>query len=302
MVQDIPVLLIIFNRSWHLQKVMAALQQIRPSRLFVAADGPRSDRPGEERLCAEAREAVLNAVNWQCKVETAFQKENMGCGRHVTKAVSWFFENVTGGIILEDDCVPSESFFSFAGELLERYRNNPEVMMISGTALVKTPRPTGNDYEFISFPCCWGWAAWRRSWELMSYEMPDFPDYCRSKEIKKSFASSKVCRRLLELFSKVYHHAPGFDTWDFQWLYACVKNKGVCILPCSNLVSNVGWDASHARIDEVMELPFEKISEIRHPASISRNLELEEIFFEKIYKKLPLPVRIFNKLKKIFSN
>ena len=261
MIQDIPVLLIIFNRSWHLKKVMESLQKIRPPRLFVAGDGPRQERPGEELLCKEAQETVLQAVNWPCEVQSCFQEKNLGCGRHVTKAVSWFFENVTEGIILEDDCVPSEAFFTFAGELLTRYRNTPEVMMISGTALVKTPHPTGNDYEFLSFPCCWGWATWRRSWALMSYEMPDFPAYCRSKEIKKSFSSPHIRRRLLELFSKVYHHAPGFDTWDFQWLYACVKNNGLCILPCSNLVSNIGWDASHARIDEVMELPFEEISD-----------------------------------------
>ena len=299
--QDIPVLLIIFNRSWHLQRVMAALQKIRPARLFVAGDGPRNERPGEELCCKEAQETVLNAVNWPCEVHSCFQKENLGCGRHVTRAVSWFFENVEEGIILEDDCVPSEAFFAFAGELLERYRNTPEVMMISGTALVKSPKPTGNDYEFLSFPCCWGWAAWRRSWALMSYDMPDFPAYRRSKEIEKSFPARHVRRRLLELFSKVYHHAPGFDTWDFQWLYACVKNNGLCILPCANLVSNIGWDASHDRIDEVMELPFEEITEIRHPSEIRRNVELEKIFFEKIYKKAPFIQRLFNKIRKLIS-
>ena len=131
--------------------------------------------------------------------------------------------------------------------------------------------------------------------------MPDFPQYKSSGAIKKSFSSPRVQKRLLELFFKVYSHAPGFDTWDFQWLYACVKTGGVCILPSSNLVSNVGWDASHARIDDVMEMPFESISALRHPTEIRRNLELERIFFERIYAKAPLWVRLFNRLKKILS-
>ena len=301
MIQDIPVLLIVFNRSWHLQKVMKALQEIRPSRLFVAGDGPRQARPGEEQLCAEARNTVIAAVNWPCQIQTRFQSENQGCGRHVTGAINWFFENVSEGIILEDDCVPSPDFFRFSEELLERYRENDNVMMLSGTALVRTPEPSPWDYDFASFPCCWGWATWRRAWAKMSYDMPDFPEFCRSGSIKKSFASGRMQRRLLELFSKVYTHAPGFDTWDFQWLYACVKNRGLCILPGVNLVTNIGWDASHTRIDDVMEMPLENFAGLRHPPEIRRNPELENIFFEKIYAKRPFLERLFNKLKGFLS-
>lgn len=298
--QDIPVLIIVFNRAWNACKVAEALQKIRPAQLFLAGDGPRPERPGEKELCLEARKAVLDAVTWPCQVHTRFQEKNLGCGRHMTAAIDWFFENVEEGMILEDDCVPSEDFFHFTAELLERYRNTPEVLMLSGTALVTPPVPTGNAYEFISFPCCWGWATWRRAWQLMNYDMPDFPAYRRSGVIAESFPSRRHQKRLLELFSKVYHHAHGFDTWDFQWLYACVKNKGLCILPARNLVSNVGWDASHTRIDDVMEMPFEKLEfPLEHPAALERNIELENIFFDRIYAKAPLWKRAFNKLKRV---
>ena len=238
--QDIPVLIIVFNRAWNAVKVAESLQKIRPKQLFLAADGPRPERPGEEKLCNEAREAVLNAVTWECDVKVRFQEKNLGCGKHMTAAIDWFFENVESGMILEDDCVPSEDFFHFTGELLERYRNCHKVLMLSGTALVTSPVPSGNAYEFLSFPCCWGWATWRRAWQLMSYDMPDFPAYRRSGAIGELFPARRHQKRLLELFEKVYTHAPGFDTWDFQWLYACVKNKGLCILPAKNLVTNVG--------------------------------------------------------------
>ena len=298
--QDIPVLIIVFNRAWNACKVAEALQKIRPAQLFLAGDGPRRERPGEEALCLEARKAVLDAVNWPCQVHTHFQENNLGCGRHMTAAISWFFEHVESGIILEDDCVPSEDFFRFSADLLERYRNDTKVMMLSGTALVRTEEPSPYDYDFTYFPCCWGWATWRRAWQLMDYDMPDFPAYRRSGVIRELFPAGHHQRRLLELFSKVYHHAPGFDTWDFQWLYACVKHKGLCILPARNLVSNVGWDASHARIDDVMEMPFEKLEfPLKHPAAVQRNIELENIFFDRIYAKAPLWKRALDKLKKL---
>ena len=135
----------------------------------------------------------------------------------------------------------------------------------------------------------------------MDYDMKDFPEYRRSGAINGRFASPAVRRRLLELFGKVHTHAPGFDTWDFQWLYACVKNNGLCILPTLNLVSNVGWDASHERIDGVMEMPFEELKSLRHPPEVERNLALEKIFFDRIYAKAPFVVRAFNKLKRLFT-
>ena len=298
--QDIPVLIIVFNRAWNAVKVAESLQKIRPKQLFLAADGPRPERPGEEKLCNEAREAVLNAVTWECEVKVRFQEKNLGCGKHMTAAIDWFFENVESGMILEDDCVPSEDFFHFTGELLERYRNCHKVLMLSGTALVTSPMPSGNAYEFLSFPCCWGWATWRRAWQLMSYDMPDFPAYRRSGAIGELFPAKRHQKRLLELFEKVYTHAPGFDTWDFQWLYACVKNKGLCILPAKNLVTNVGWDASHTRIDDVMEMPFEKLEfPLEHPPAVERNIELENIFFDRIYAKRPFLFQALNKLKRI---
>ena len=300
-ISRIPVLIVVFNRPRNARRVAASLRAIRPERIFLACDGPRAGRPGEEQLCREARAAVREAVDWECRIEEKVQPANLGCGRHMTLAITWFFSQVESGIILEDDCLPSPGFFRFAAELLERYRDNQEVMMLSGTALVRLEPPPRHDYEFISFPCCWGWAAWRRSWALMDYDMKDFPEYRRSGKIRERFSSPAVQKRLLELFGKVYTHAPGFDTWDFQWLYACVKNNGLCILPTLNLVSNIGWDASHERIDAVMEMPVEEFSRLRHPETCRRNFELEKIFFDRIYAKAPLYLRAFNKVKKLFT-
>jgi len=296
-VDQIPVLVIIFNRPHHAAPVIGALRQIRPKRIFIAADGPRADRPGESLLCDRTRKTAIELIDWECQIETAFQSENLGCGRHMTSAITWFFSQVEEGVILEDDCVASVAFFRYTAELLERYRNSAGVMMIAGSALVKLPEDDGADYHFLSFPCCWGWATWRRAWKLMSYEMPDFPDYRRSKAIFSAFPKP-VAKRLLTLFEKVSTHAPGFDTWDFQWLYACVKNSGLCIMPALNFVSNIGWDASHERIDEIMAIPADDFKTLRHPAEIKRSIELEQIFYDKIYALPPLWKRAWNKFMK----
>ncbi|HKZ36424.1 MAG TPA: hypothetical protein VJ184_02160, partial [Chryseolinea sp.] len=128
---DIPVLFMIFNRPETTKRVFESIRNERPHRLFVAADGPRPNKPGEAEMCAEARK-IATAVDWECEVKTLFREENLGCGRAPARAITWFFENVERGIILEDDCLPSHDFYLFCSILLERYRYDSRIMEIGG--------------------------------------------------------------------------------------------------------------------------------------------------------------------------
>src|SRR5689334_9315101 len=112
-----PVLLLIFNRPDTTALVMEALRRARPSRVYVAADGPREGM-GEDERCERARR-IATEVNWPCEIKTLFRKCNLGCGRALSGAIDWFFEHEEQGIILEDDCVPSQSFFPYCAELLD---------------------------------------------------------------------------------------------------------------------------------------------------------------------------------------
>src|ERR1035437_3447285 len=126
------ILLIIFNRPKLTVRVFEQIRKARPEKLFIAADGPRADRPGEKKICQESR-GIIKMIDWPCEVKTNFQEKNLGCKIHVSSAIGWLFENVEDGIILEDDCLPAPSFFTFCKHLLERYRSNEEILHINGT-------------------------------------------------------------------------------------------------------------------------------------------------------------------------
>lgn len=121
MTYDVPVLFIIFKRDYTAEKVFQRIREIRPSKLYVAADGPRNE---EEKVLCERTRKLIEQVDWECDLKVRFREENLGCKYGPYDSISWFFQHETEGVILEDDCVPDLSFFPFVREMLERYRED----------------------------------------------------------------------------------------------------------------------------------------------------------------------------------
>ena len=169
-----PVAMIGFNRADRARRVFAAVREARPEKLFLIADGPRADRAGEAERCAEVRR-IMTAVDWPCAVETNFAAENMGCRARIVSGLGWVFEQVEEAIILEDDCLPDASFFPYCAELLERYRERPEVAYISGFNPLEREYTEAASYAFTSVVCMWGWATWRRTWQQYDEHMRGWP-------------------------------------------------------------------------------------------------------------------------------
>ena len=161
---DVPVLMIAFNRPEKTRRVFEAVRAAAPRRLYLAADGPRADVPSDADRCERTRR-VLDDITWPCEVQRLYQPSNLGCKRGVAAAIDWFLTHEDSGIILEDDCVPTADFFPFCAELLERYRDNPEVMMIGGHNEFGTWDATEASYLFSRTAPIWGWATWRRAWD-----------------------------------------------------------------------------------------------------------------------------------------
>lgn len=131
--KELPILFIIFNR---IETSIESFKQIRlfqPQKLYIASDGPRDEKKGEDLLVTQTREQILSLIDWECEVNTLFQDYNLGCGKGVFTAIEWFFSNVEYGIILEDDCIAQQSFFQYAYEMLIRYRTDERIGMIAGT-------------------------------------------------------------------------------------------------------------------------------------------------------------------------
>lgn len=233
-----PILFIIFNRPETTLRVFEKIKQLEPRQLFIAADGARSDHPGETKICAEVRKIALK-IDWQCNVKTLFREENLGCGKAVSSAISWFFENIDEGIILEDDCLPDISFFQFCTDMLNHYRENKNVYQINGTCW---HRSIFKNYSFTNYPLIWGWATWRDRWQKYDYEMTKLDDYIKSGRIAKVSAKSSVQKHFIKIFLDCKSGI--IDTWDCQWALTVFNYNGICISPDCNLISNIGCGAN----------------------------------------------------------
>src|SRR3989304_2636082 len=151
-----PVLFLTFNRPEETKRVFEEIKKAKPKQLFIASDGPRESRPEEKIVITELRAHLLKNIDWRCKIKTLFRDKNFGCRKSVSGAIDWFFSHVEKGVILEDDCLPSQSFFRFCQELLERYKDDKRIMQISGTN-VEGISKIEESYFFSRTYNVWGW-------------------------------------------------------------------------------------------------------------------------------------------------
>lgn len=272
---NVPILFLIFNRPDTTEKVFDVIKKIKPSKLFIAADGPRTEE--EKELCEQTRQHVVQNIDWECEVKTLFRSKNKGLKPAVSEAITWFFENVEEGIILEDDTVPTLSFFEYCKQMLEKYRYDERIMCISGeTVLERNPKES---YFFSNIPLIWGWATWRRAWNLYDYEMNDFEDFIEKKKIKQLFKNSYHQRDWIKMLTKVKNG--GINSWGYTWTYSVFKNQGLCTVPNSNMISNIGYDdrASHT-FDPNSPLAnrekYELESAIIHPEKIQVDADMQK--------------------------
>ncbi len=278
-----PVLFLIFNRPDTTTQVFEQIRKVQPTRLFIAADGPRADRDGEVELCEQARR-IAEDVDWDCEIKTLYRDHNLGCRKAVSSAISWFFEQVEEGIILEDDCLPELSFFRFCAELLERYREDTRVMCISGESYGDPSIYKSSAYGFSKYALIWGWATWRRAWKMYDDDMTGFADKVNRGWFDAYFGSAEVSHYWQFHFKQADDQQ--VNSWGFRWLYTVICQGGSCIVSSINQVQNIGCDtrATHTydpqwmmaeRPTQPMRFPM---SHPKHPAPnplLARELEQE---------------------------
>ena len=281
---DVPIAFCIFNRPEVTQRVFDAIARQKPKQLFVIADGAREDVEGESELVAQTR-AIVDQIDWPCNLQCNFAKRNMGCRNRMATGLSWAFGLAEQLIILEDDCLPDQSFFGYCRELLIRYQSDPNVMMISGDNF-QPHRRTENSYYFSRWTHIWGWASWRRAWQHFDVELKSWPEVRLQKDFVKQFENEQEYRYWSRIFDGLVRGE--IDTWDFAWGYACWVQGGLTILPEVNLVSNLGFglDATHTRDpnSSLANLPTSAMGALRHPPNIERNEIADQWTYEKIFK------------------
>lgn len=287
---EIPVLFIIFNRPSSQRFVFERIRDLKPKQLFVAADGARKNVEGEVQLCKEARQIIEIGVDWDCELHLLYRDENFGCGLAVSSAITWFFEQVDEGIILEDDTVPQPGFFNYCAELLVKYRDDRSVMHIGGNSFHDSAnrKATESSYYFSRFPFIWGWATWKRAWKLYDFEIiVKATEHERINWLNPIFENESIKNYWINLYRKVEILDVGF-TWDYQWFLTIWKNEGKCILPNRNLVKNIGWgDAATHTTDSDHKLgglmSFEMDFPLNAPVNMEINPELDLANFRNFY-------------------
>lgn len=282
---DVPIAFCIYNRPELTARVFEVIARQRPRRLLVIGDGARSDFP-EDEARVQATRAILDRVDWPCNLQCNFAKQNLGCRRRMATGLDWAFAQAEQLIILEDDCLPHDSFFPFCRDLLDHYQDDPRVMMISGNNFQPGPR-TRWSYHFSRWTHIWGWASWRRAWQAYDVNMRSWPEVRLQVDFARQFISGEE----FEYWSRIFDQAAAgeIDTWDYAWAYACWAAGGLTILPEVNLVSNLGFgpEATHTHEDVcgLANLPAKAMDfPLQHPPEVQRLERADQYTYDRIFR------------------
>lgn len=295
-----PIIFIIFNRPDTTRRVFETIRAARPERLLVVADGPRADREGEPERCAAAR-AITEEIDWPCEVERNYSETNLGCRMRVATGITWAFEQVEEAIVLEDDTVPHPSFFRYCTELLEYYRDDERVMVISGDNFQDGQWRGDGSYYFSKYGHIWGWATWRRAWSHYDVEMRAWPTFRMTKTFRDYCGTEKERQFWTRILDQAY--TGEIDTWDYALTLARMVENGVGILPNINLVSNIGFgpEATHTTnsIDNRSNMAVSDIVKLHHPSMTSVDTKADLYTFETLLA--PAPTKKPHRLRRLLA-
>lgn len=303
---NVPVALFNFNRPQMTRQVFEAVRQIKPRRLLLVADGPRSSRPDDVQLCAEVR-AVFDEIDWVCEVSRNFSDTNLGCFKRISSGLDWVFDTVEEAIILEDDCVPSLSFFPYCEALLERYRDDPRVGVISGNNLgFPSVGRMRDSYFFSAYSFTWGWASWRRVWREVDLAMSWWEPEAGKEMLRTLFPRKAEWQYWHELYEHI-RLGKSKNHWDYQMLLSLFRHSQWSATPRVNLVSNIGFGADGTNcLDGNSPLQNFPRSEhelmLVHPKNVRRSARVDHALFRIVYQpKKPIWLRAKNKLAQILE-
>ena len=279
------VLFLVFNRPDTTERVFETIRVAEPPRLYIASDGPRKHKVGEEEKVKTVRDIVSN-IDWECEVKTLYREDNLGCGKAVSSAITWFFDHEEQGIILEDDCLPSSDFFRFCDYLLEKYQYDERIGHISGVNFQRNIKRGEGDYYFSKLTHVWGWASWKRVWDDYDFDMKHLDQAIKIDLLSALTAKDSYRKSFYSSFSRT--KTGEINTWDYQYFFLNQINSYLSIIPNYNLVSNIGFNhfGTHTQNSDSF---FSNISisplplEIKNPKIIYSDYIADKYTLNKIF-------------------
>lgn len=292
-----PIVFIIFNRLDTTKEVFKQIRLAKPQELFIISDGPRKNKVGELEKVKEVRKFVEKNIDWDCKVYKNYANENMRCKKRIYSGLTWVFQNVEQAIILEDDCLPNLSFFRYCQELLNFYKYDDRVSMISGNNLIENYYKIKKDYIFSCFTPIWGWATWKRTWDRFDIDIKQWIYIKKKKILMPIFSDVEVYNKYKNIFNDVYQNK--IDTWDYQFFLNQLINNKLSIIPSKNMVKNIGFnrrDALHTK----GKFPYKylKSHDVNFPININnhvvRDYKYDKLIFNKVLNLESVSNKIFH--------
>lgn len=273
-----PVVLLAYRRPEQTRRVFEAIRVAKPRELFLVMDGPKpGDTDDYERV--EQTRAVVEEVDWECNVRRVYASENLGLKVRVSSGLDAVFSDVESAIILEDDCLPSATFFPYASELLDRFSTNERIGLISGSQRLRGRKLSDSSYEFSRDVRIWGWATWARTWRTFR-ESGDLDAVWTAEEARKTgehFAPGLRRRSMVSMMSK----SSELDSWALPFAVHCARRGYLNPVPAENLVTNIGLgpDSTHTGFESyVVEVPARDLNfPLQHPSDISYSTKLDEL-------------------------
>ena len=293
-----PIVLIIFRRPDKTLKVFEKIRQVKPSKLFVICDAPRTEKPDEYEKCEKSR-AIIDTIDWDCEVIKNYADTNLGSFRRIPTGLDRVFDQVEEAIILEDDCLPDLSFFQFCEELLNYYRNDQRIIMISGNNFQLGYQKNQDSYYFSRYTHTWGWATWKRAWKHFDMEMSAWPEIRDQQLLRTILDSDRDVKYWTSILQDTYDSK--IEAWDYRWTLSAWLQNGLTILPNVNLISNIGFGegATHTASTKNpwLNLPTQAMNfPLQHPEFIIRD-RLADAFTQSTMYDPSLEFRIQRKLK-----
>ena len=308
--KEAPVLLIMFNRYDETKKVFDKIREAKVKSLYFVCDGPRegNKKDLEEQIKLKK---LPEMVDWECEVHTLFRSINMGCGRGVSSAISWAFENEDRLIILEDDCAPSLPWFKFCNHCLEKYKNDTRVWTINGRSQNENdPSFHGYDYTFTIYTHSAGWATWKRVWDGFDIKTPYMGQFLKEGGFRNITSSKKEKKVLEDMLVNPFKKNPNYylSSWATPFDFYMISNGGLAITPRENLIQLYGQIGTHSigKNSYIYEIPAsEKFTYDKEPLFVIPNVEYNKVHLEKHILRIRggknTIAKIFEKIKKILG-
>jgi len=271
---NIPIVLIIYHRPDLTKNLVNNLRSVKPKNIYVVADGPKT--PQDKVACDYARD-MIKEIDWPCQIHKIYARVNMGLRKRVVSGLDTVFKKEKWAIILEDDLVIDPSFFPYCEQLLKKYAKNDQIISISGNNFQFGKNEIKKSYYFSRYVHSWGWATWKRAWDLYDDNLTDWTKLRQNNWLNTTLSSRVLALYWTMIFDMV--SAGQVDSWAYRWTYSALKNTKLTIIPDRNLVSNIGYGtkATHTtRKSRVMGMETSKmIFPLKHPRRVQRNINAD---------------------------